>query len=428
MNPDVNPDRSAVRTCLTLLVVVPQATLAAFVPAVPHIAADLATSPAAIDRSLVLYMAGYAVAMAAAGMLAARTGPRKVQLAALVLHVVASVAVAAAPDVITLTAARVLQALGGGAGTVLARVYVQEALPERQRLAALTGLSTAIALTPAITPPVVGLLVDHLSWRPIMLGLGLLSACTFLVARRTLPRSEAQAAGNGPGLRQVLARPQYWWFTAAICLAWCVYFTFTTFSSHTLQVRLGTTSTVFSLLYALVVAGYILGSRIARRMNQRHRLEQILLVSGLVSLAATAAMTLGAYLFPHEPLVVVVPMAVAMTGIGAAFPICQAGMLRSVGANARSASGLFFFLQMTSGAVYTGALSWMDPTESAALGLAVLAPAVALALLVTVVRPAQKGRSETEQSPTGSPMSPDTPQVRSSGDPRRTASPQAVER
>ncbi|MEU9111276.1 MFS transporter [Streptomyces sp. NPDC048483] len=424
----MNPDRSALRTCLILLVVVPQASLAAFVPAVPHIAADLATSPAAIDRSLVLYMAGYAIAMAAAGVLAARIGPRKVQLVALVLHVVASVAVAAAPDVLTLTAARVLQALGGGAGTVLARVYVQEALPERQRLPALTGLSTAIALTPAITPPVVGLLVDHLSWRPIMLGLGLLSAGTFLVARRTLPHSEPQAAGNGSGLRQVLARPQYWWFTAAICLAWCVYFTFITFSSHTLQVRLGTTSTVFSLLYALVVAGYIVGSRIARRVNQRYRLEQVLLVSGLVSLAATAVMTLGAYLYPQEPLVLVVPMAVAMTGIGAAFPVCQAGMLRSVGAHARSASGLFFFLQMTSGAVYTGVLSWTDPTESAALSLAVLAPAAALAVLVTVVRPAQKGRSGREKSPVGSPARPDTPQARSSGDPCRTASPQAAER
>ncbi|QLH25282.1 MFS transporter [Streptomyces sp. Rer75] len=385
-------DRANLRACLVLLVVLPQATLAAFVPMVPHVAADLATSPAAIDRSLIVYMAGYAVSMAVAGGLAARTGPRTVQLAALAVHMVASVVVVLAPDAATLTAARAVQALGGGAGTVLARVYVQEALPEHQRLPALTQLSTAIALTPALTPPVVGLLVDHLPWRPVLLTLGALSASTFVLARRALPRSTAEAAeAAGPGLREVLARPAYWWFTGVICLAWCVYFTFTTYSSHTLQVELGTSATVFSLLYALVIVGYIAGSRIARRTSGRFGLPRILLVSGILALIATAAMAVGAHVLPHEPLALVVPMAVAMVGVGAAFPVCQAGMLRSAGVNARSASGLFFFLQMTSGALYTGLLSWWEPTQPGALSIAVLAPAAALAVLVTALRPATVG-------------------------------------
>ena len=59
------------------------------------------------------------------------------------------------------------------------------------------------------------------------------------------------------------------------------------------------------------------------------------------------------------------PVAVAMIGVGVAFPVCQAGMLRTAGANARNASGLFFFLQMTSGAAYTGVLSILDPTPPA---------------------------------------------------------------
>ncbi len=390
-----------VRACLVLLVVVPQATLAAFVPAVPHIAADLATPAAAIDRSLVLYMAGYAVAMAAAGVLASRFGPRKVQLAALALHVVASAAVVAAPDVVTLTAARTVQALGGGAGTVLARVYVQEALPEEQRIPALTELSTAIALTPAITPPLVGLLVDHLPWRPVLLALGAFSAVAFVLARNALPRTSPSPAESEPGLREVLGRRAYWWFTAAICLAWCVYFTFTTFSSHTLQVSLGTTSTVFSLLYALVVVGYVLGSRLARRASAHWVLSRILLVAGVLSVSATVVMTAGAHLYPREPLVLVLPMALAMVGVGAAFPICQAGMLREVGTNARSASGLFFFLQMTSGAVYTGGLSIVDPTEPGALSIAVLVPAVGLAVLVTAARGAAGENPPTSRSRTG---------------------------
>lgn len=388
-------NRARLRFCLVLLVVLPQATLAAFVPAAPHVAEDLATTPATVDRSMVVYMAGYAVAMAAAGGLASRLGLRKVQLGALVLHVLASIAVVASPDALTLTAARAVQALGCGAGTVLARVYVQEALPERERLPALTQLSTAIALTPAVTPPMVGLLVDHVSWRPVLSALGALGAVSLVLAHRVLPRATGDAAGGGgPQLRRVLARPAYWWFTAAICLAWCVYFTFTTYSSHTLQVRLGTSSTVFSLLYALVVLGYIAGSRIARRMSDRYELAQILRVSGMLALTATGAMAALTLLMPRQPFTLVMPMAVAMIGVGAAFPVCQAGMLRSVGTGARSASGLFFFLQMTSGAVYTGMLSLSDPTGPVALSIAVLAPAAALAVLVTAVRPSFRSLGE----------------------------------
>jgi MFS transporter, DHA1 family, multidrug resistance protein len=374
---------TGVRGCLVLLVVVAQGSLAAFVPAVPSIAEDLGTSSAVVDRTMAMYMGGYAVSMAVAGVLAQRVGLRRVQLGALLLHVAASVAVAAAPDAYTLAGARIVQALGAGAGTVLARVYVQEVFPERERLPVLTQLSTAIAITPAVAPPLAGVLVDRLSWRPVLLALGGLSLLTFMVARRALPVRTAAGETDEPQDRGARPTSSFWWFTAAICLAWCVYFTFTTFSSSTFQVALGTTSTTFGLLYGLVVVGYVVGSRAARRLSKRHDLQQVLLISGVVALAGTSAMAAAAVVAPNQPLLLALPMSFAMIGVGAAFPVCQAGMLRSAGANNRSASGLFFFLQMTSGAIYTGALSSLDPTTPGALSFAVLAPAAALMLVVT---------------------------------------------
>jgi MFS transporter, DHA1 family, multidrug resistance protein len=409
--PAGTPCRVGVRASLVLLVVVAQASLAAFVPAVPHVAADLGTSTTVVDRTMALYMGGYAVSMAVAGFLAQRVGLRRVQLGALLLHAAASVAVAAAPDPFTLATARVVQALGGGAGTVLARVYVQEVFAEHERLPVLTQLSTAIAITPAVTPPLAGLLVDHLSWRPVLASLAGLSLLTYLVARRALPvctaaeAESAQTSAEAQQARRTRPARSFWWFTAAICLAWCVYFTFTTFSSSTFQVALGTTSTTFGLLYALVVVGYVVGSRAARRLSDRHGLQQMLLLCGVVAVAATAVMAAGTLTAPDDPglmaLLLALPMAVAMVGVGAAFPVCQAGMLRSVGSSNRSASGVFFFLQMTSGAVYTGALSLLDPTTPGALSVAVLAPAVGLMLLVTV------GRRAGDDPPSGDERSDD---------------------
>lgn len=380
------PRLSPLGACLMLLVIVPQATLAAFPPAMPAIASDLDASFSAMDRTLTLYMAGYAVSMALAGGLAARLDPRHVQLGALALHVTASIAVILAPSVAVLTAARVAQALGAGAGTVLARVYVQEAFPEEERLAALTRLSTAIALTPALSPPIAGVLLEMLSWRLVLLGVGVLGTGTLLLAGWVLPASVPALEKGGSGMRRAMSSLRYWWFTAGICLAWCVYFTFTTYSSHTLQFHLGLSPATYGLLYSLVVVGYVVGSTAARKLGNRFSLEQVLAYAGVIAVAATSVMALGAGIAPRSPLALILPMAFAMVGVGAAFPICQAGMLRVAGTGARGASGLFFFVQMSSGALYTGALGLADPTSSGQLAAAVLAPAIGLAGIVTAER------------------------------------------
>ncbi len=373
--------------CLMLLVIVPQATLAAFPPAIPAVANDLDVSSSAVDRTLIFYMVGYAVSMAVAGGLAARVGPRRVQLGALFVYVVSSMAVVLAPNIHLLTGARVAQALGAGAGTVLARIYVQELFSEEKRLAALTRLSTAIALTPALSPPIAGVLLEVVSWRFILLALGVLGLGTFLLAGRVLPVSSAPASQeDGWGLRRAVSSRRYWWFTGGISLAWCVYFTFTTYSSHALQIHLGLTPAMYGVLYSLVVAGYVVGSTTARRLGEKLSLEQVLARAGILAAVATGAMALGTELVPHAPLALVLPMALAMIGVGAAFPICQAGMLRVVGTGARSASGLFFFTQMSSGALYTAFLGLADPTSPNRLALAVFAPAIGLVLLVAAER------------------------------------------
>jgi DHA1 family bicyclomycin/chloramphenicol resistance-like MFS transporter len=379
--------RLGLGACLVLLVIVPQATLGAFIPAVPQVASELGVSVAAIDRTLILYMAGYAGSLLATGMLAARIGLRRTQFGALVLYVGACGALALAPTIETLSIARVLQALGAGAGTVLARIYVHEALPQGQQLRALTRLSTAIALTPAVAPPLAGLILVGFSWRLIACALGALGVSVLLLARHTMSAQSPPAADERDNnVHGGLHHRSYWWYTAAISLAWCAYFAFTTFSSHALQIRLGVTSASFGLLYAVVVAGYVVGSVAARRLATRWDLHQLLARAGLLSALGATVMVISTKTAPHQPLAVVLPMTLTMIGIGATFPLCQAGMLRSTGTHARSASGPFFFIQMASGALYTAAISTLDPTTPELLAIAVFAPTVALAGLIGLRR------------------------------------------
>ncbi|WP_336053489.1 MFS transporter [Streptomyces sp. CA2R101] len=465
--------------CLMSLVCVPQLALAAFVPAIPQIGAHFGAGESDLSRSMVGYMAAYAISMLITGQLADRYGAKRTQLAALVLFAGASALCLLAPNVAVFIAGRVLQALGAGAGTVIARLWVQKDLPQRERLNVLTALTTVIAVTPAVSPPLAGLLVQYASWRMLFVcmtavGVGTLVGAVFLLPSDT-PRNGPQTAagrqttgpgtgpgpssgpgtgtgpgpssgpgtgtgprpGSGPGTgtgprpgsgsgteagpatapapasspeppprtspegpltayRRILGNRDFTVFATAISLAWCAYFTFTTYSSHAIQVGLGASPVEYGALYTLVIAGYVTGSSVAKRLGRVRSLELVARLASSVAAAAALVMSVSVRIWPDEPLSLVVPMAFCMVGVGAMFPTCQAGMMRYDGQHAGAASGLFFALQMASGAAYTGVTGLGGDPEFPGLAVAIALPALALLLVCAVVM-----HSTAERSPQG---------------------------
>ncbi|MDT0460156.1 MFS transporter [Streptomyces sp. DSM 41527] len=423
--------------CLMSLVCVPQLALAAFVPAIPQIGAHFGAGESDLSRSMVGYMAAYAISMLVTGQLADRYGAKRTQLAALALFAGASALCLLAPNVAVFIAGRVLQALGAGAGTVIARLWVQKDLPQRERLNVLTALTTVIAVTPAVSPPLAGLLVQYASWRVLFVcmtavGVGTLVGAVFLLpadephnrpqtaaGRQTTGPSAAPgkgpaggpAAGPAPApepplhtssegpltaYRRILGNRDFTVFATAISLAWCAYFTFTTYSSHAIQVGLGASPVEYGALYTLVIAGYVTGSSVAKRLGRVRSLELVARLASSVAAAAALVMSVSVRIWPDEPLSLVVPMAFCMVGVGAMFPTCQAGMMRYDGQHAGAASGLFFALQMASGAAYTGVTGLGGDPEFPGLAVAIALPALALLLVCAALM-----RSAAERPPQG---------------------------
>ncbi|WKU48367.1 MFS transporter [Streptomyces sp. VNUA116] len=383
--------------CLMSLVFVPQLALAAYVPALPAIGGSFGVGAGGTSSSLVGYMAAYAVCMILTGNLADRCGSRRVQLAGLVMFTGASVLCLLAPVYGVFVAGRVLQALGAGTGTVISRLWVQRALPTEQRLPMLTALSTVIAVTPAASPPLAGLVVEHTSWRALFAFMALLGVVTTLAVAKLLPadtgaggpagapggavRPPGGLAGLARAYRRVLANRDFTVFAGAISLAWCTYFTFTTYSSDLLQLRLGASPTLYGALYTLVITGYVAGSTTAKRLGRSRSLEFIARTAAAVAAGTALLMPVTVHLWPQSTLSIVLPMAVCMLGVGALFPTCQAGMMRYEGEYAGAASGLFFFLQMASGACYTALIGMAGPPDALMLALTIALPALALFLL-----------------------------------------------
>ena len=138
------------------------------VTALPAVMVDLGIS---IDRLndlawvVTAYLLGFTVAMPLLGRAGDVYGYRRLYLGAMLLFGAGSAAVALAPDLGWLIAARVVQAIGGGALVPAAIALAGEGLPPARR-AIVFGIVGAAAEAGGVLGPLYGgLIVDWIGWR-----------------------------------------------------------------------------------------------------------------------------------------------------------------------------------------------------------------------------------------------------------------------
>ncbi|KXP01813.1 hypothetical protein AXK59_22460 [Tsukamurella tyrosinosolvens] len=374
-------------TTIMLLVAVtaPQLGLSLLNPSTPQMAIDLHTSVSAIQLTLSCYMAGYAVSMFAAGVLADRFDARSLQALGLVLFALGGVLAAAAPTVAVLGVARFVQAVGGTSATVLCRLVIQRRYPTDARMHLLTSLSIVIAATPALSPFFGSALVQVAPWRALFLGLaavGLVLALAFLRLVPTAAPSSPVAPtprAIGRGVAEAFARKGFHRHAVVISLAWMGYFLFIEQSAFILQGLHGATEIQYGLLLIVPALGYIAGSVVIRRAAVARTAVRLCTIgsalggAALVALAATGVPTAAA---------VVLPLAVGFLGVGAAIPFAQAGLLELDLKAQGVGAGLFFFLQMGAGAVYSVVVEALHLRSSVSTSVAIGLPLLALAAVV----------------------------------------------
>ena len=176
-----------------------------FVPAFPAAARDLGVLPGTIQMTITLYLIGLAIGQLFYGPLSDRFGRRPVLLIGLALYTVASVLAAFSSSAGALIAARIFRALGGCAGLVLGRAMVRDGTTPEQAMRQLALMNAVIAIAPAISPTVGGLLTSWLGWRTIFAMMGLIGALTLPLL--TVPETHRRRT-TGQGIRAALVG--YW--------------------------------------------------------------------------------------------------------------------------------------------------------------------------------------------------------------------------
>ncbi|WP_434031821.1 multidrug effflux MFS transporter [[Pseudomonas] boreopolis] len=161
----------------------------AYLPGMPAIAQALGTDLAHVQLSLSSYFAGMCAGQLLYGPLCDALGRRRPLLAAVALFTLASLLLMVVQDARMLIGGRMLQALGGCAGAIVARAMIQDLMQGREAARALTAMMMVQGLSPVLAPLVGAGLLRMAGWRSVFAFLALFGGACWLAAWRTLPET-----------------------------------------------------------------------------------------------------------------------------------------------------------------------------------------------------------------------------------------------
>jgi len=349
------PDGATLRlgALLTALVALGPISTDMYLPSLPILSRTFAASPAQVQLTLSMFLAGFACAQLVYGPLSDRFGRRWVVFGGLCLYLAASAACALAQSIDQLIAARFVQAVGACAGPVLGRAVVRDLFGRAQAAKMLAYMGTAMGLVPAAAPILGGYLTLWYGWRGNFVVLTavavILVFAVLAILRETNPHLDPTATRADRLVRNYASLFRHRLYLGYVLAAAGTYgglFAFLSGSSFVLIDFLGVAVESYGLYFAIIVVGYMIGTVLVARLTPRFGLDVMILAGLFIGAAAGAAgLALAAFGADHAT-AVIAPQFVYMIGLGIVLPNAVAGAIAPFPRMAGVASALFGFAQM----------------------------------------------------------------------------------
>ncbi len=385
-----------IRTILVLgaLIALGPLTIDMYLPALPALGADLMASESAVQLTLTGTLVGLGLGQLVIGPLSDAVGRRRPLIAGTAVHVVASLLVLVAPNVLVLGLLRTLQGVGAAAAMVVAMAVVRDLFTGKAAATTLSRLMLVMGAAPILAPSIgAGILLAG-SWRGVfavlaLLGVALLGVAIFLL-EETLPPQRRRTGSFRPVLRTyrtLLTDPQFVVLALVAALGMSALFSYVSGSSFVLQGTFGLSQQQFGLVFAIGAIALIGASQLNVVLLDRWSAQQIVLT------ALTAALAFGAVLIVFAAsgagglIGFLVPLTLLLAAVGLVLPNAPALALSRHGEAAGTAAALLGAAQFGLGALIAplvGVLGNDGPAMALTMTAGVLVALFALA--ATTVR------------------------------------------
>ncbi|NVJ68596.1 MAG: multidrug effflux MFS transporter [Gammaproteobacteria bacterium] len=188
MNSDYRKNPLRLLPLLASMVAITPLAIDMYLPAMPTIAKDLASSNSAIQVSLSLYLAGYAFGMLVFGPMADRIGRRKVAITGLIGFIICSLLLAITNQADYFLGLRFTQALFGSGATVVVAGIIRDLYGEHTSKG-LSYVSMIMMIAPLIAPAIGSLILEISVWQTIFYTLAGYAVLILTLVIWKLPQS-----------------------------------------------------------------------------------------------------------------------------------------------------------------------------------------------------------------------------------------------
>jgi DHA1 family bicyclomycin/chloramphenicol resistance-like MFS transporter len=328
-----------------------------YLPAFPAIAREFGVGIAAVQYTLAAYNVGLALGQLLYGPLADQLGRKPNLLAGMALYALAALGCAWASSVQSLVLLRLVQAVGGCTGMVLARAIVRDQFAGNDAARVFSTMLLITGIAPILAPTVGSFLVTLGDWRLIFQVLAGLAGLALVGIVLRLPETLPAARRNPLAVRQafrtygrLLQDRSFVGYALTAGLVQAAMFAYITGSSFVFTGLLGLSAQQFGLLFGLNAAGIIVASQLNNRLLRRFTFQQILRCATLGSVLASLVLVGLASTGWGGIYGLTIPLFVVVSSVGFTSPNATAGALQRHAQQAGSASALFGTLMYSCGA------------------------------------------------------------------------------
>ncbi len=358
----LRPGSSSALVLLVALATMTSISIAIYLPAMPALAVDLGTSMAMVQLTVSVFLVGVGLGQLVYGPASDRFGRRPALLFGLVVYGAGSAVCALAPTIESLLAGRALQAAGACAGMALVRAIIRDTYPRERMASALSTVTGAMAISPALAPIVGSQIYLAFGWRADFAFLAGFAAVLLVLAGTMLPETNHHRDPTALAPSRLVANygallgnRTFIGHMLSGGLTLSGTFAYTVASPFILIERLGVRPDRYALLMISTTLAYVLGTWMAPRLARRIGLERALR-AGAGICAAAALVMVGIALSGAVSVVTVVGgMTLYMVGMGAALPLSMAGGIGPFPRIAGAASALIGAGQMVTGSLASAA-------------------------------------------------------------------------
>ena len=188
-----------------LFVAIGPISMALYTPAMPEIVSSFGTSDTLVKFTLTSYFGGFACAQLVAGPVSDAVGRRPVMFGFLGIYVLASMLCFFSTTIEMLILSRFLQGVGASAGVAISRAIVRDLYTGEQSSRIMNLIGIILAVGPALSPTLGGLILISLGWRAIflfMLGAAILTLLLTVLSMKETVRPPLARISLGGQLRE----------------------------------------------------------------------------------------------------------------------------------------------------------------------------------------------------------------------------------